>query len=561
MHTNGREVLPSAAVGPQKKFVSGVGVLSVATLISKMIGLFYRIPLVSVIGIGGMAYFLAANHLYITLYLVFAAGLPSAIAVLVSERRVQNDHNGAVGVYRTALSLFFALGAIFSFALFFFSESIAVWIGLPGAARSLMVIAPTLMFSCISSAIRGYFQGYEKMLPTAVSEVIESAGKLIFGLIGATYASLQGYSKDLVSAFAVFGVTIGVFLSTLYLVISKLLFDRKCPLCSITHGKKSYFSALLCVVMPMTCSAVVLSLVSVVDTVLIPTRLRVAGVAEEMVEMMYSSYGNLALPLYNLPTSLITPIALALVPMLSAARRIGGRKDEEGVTGTALRLTVLLAIPASFGLAIFSFPILRLLYPNEEAVVLAAPLLSLLAVSVLLSSLITVTNAMLIAYGNSCYAMLSMLCGAVVKVFSEYVLVGLPSWNIYGAPISTFFCGLTVCVINLGFVLRKSKMISGVFGIFLRPTIAALPAVGIAAGVYLGLLRSAVFSSSICILPAMAVAVMLYAIFALWNGALGREELMALPLPKGIRNWLCAQELKKDKEKGRSAVLGIADHG
>ena len=123
MHTNGREVLPSAAVGPQKKFVSGVGVLSVATLISKMIGLFYRIPLVSVIGIGGMAYFLAANHLYITLYLVFAAGLPSAIAVLVSERRVQNDHNGAVGVYRTALSLFFALGAIFSFALFFFSES------------------------------------------------------------------------------------------------------------------------------------------------------------------------------------------------------------------------------------------------------------------------------------------------------------------------------------------------------------------------------------------------------------------------------------------------------
>ena len=540
---------PSAlsAGGSKRRFFSGVSILSAATLISKVIGLFYRIPLVSVIGIGGMAYFLAANHIYITLYLIFAAGLPSAIAVLVSEKRALQDHNGAVGVYRTAVSLFLLLGLLGSVGLFVFADAIAVRIGLAGAGDSIRVIAPTLLFSSVASAIRGYFQGCERMMPTAVSEVIEAIGKLTFGLLGAKYAVAQGYAKDAASAFAVLGVTVGVFLSMLYLLLMRLWLRKKEGTCR-GGMEKRHLSALLRIAAPMTLSSVLLSLTSLVDTVLIPRRLLAAGFGAEEAEIAYSGYGNLALPLYHLPTSLITPISLSLVPLVASARRSGQRRDEESVTRAALRLTTLLALPASMGLAVFSLPILRLLYPREHAVELAAPLLSVLAVSVLLSALITVTNAMLTAYGHPSYAAVAMLLGAAVKIISEYLLVGLPACNIYGAPISSLLCQVTVCAVNFSAVLRFSPYARGMTRILLRPFLAALPSVLLSAALYF-FFRRMLLLPPVCTLSAILSAALCYLFLAGRCGAIYPSDLDVIPLPQAVRRLLSPRERREGERK------------
>ena len=539
MHMSGNASTVSAE-GSKKRFFSGVSILSAATLISKVIGLFYRIPLVSVIGIGGMAYFLAANHIYITLYLIFASGLPAAISVLVSEKRALQDHNGAVGVYRTALSLFLLFGLLGSATLFFFADEIAVRIGLAGAGDSIRVIAPTLLFASIASAIRGYFQGCERMLPTAVSEVIEAVSKLIFGLLGAKYAISRGYPRSVASAFAVLGVTVGVFLSMLYLVLARTFALQREKSCRGAIEKR-HLSALLRIAAPMTFSSVLLSLTSLVDTALIPRRLLSAGFSAEEAEIAYSGYGNLALPLFHLPTSLITPISLSLVPLLASARRAGRHHDEESVTRAALRLTALLALPASMGLAVFSLPILRLLYPREQAVELAAPLLTVLAVSVLLSALITVTNAMLTAYGHPGYTTVAMLLGAAVKVLAEYQLVGLPACNIFGAPISSFLCQFTVCAVNFCAIFRYSASAKGIFSVLFRPFLAALPPIMASAGIYF-LLRQTPLLPPVCTLSSMLAAAIGYLFLAGRCGAIYPSDLDAIPLPRFVHGLLFARE-------------------
>lgn len=542
----GREVccaegVCTGAAEPQRRFFSGVGVLTVAAVLSKVIGLLYRIPLVRAIGIGGMAYFLAANHIYVTLYLIASAGLPLAVSILVAEKQSAGDGAGAVKVYRTALLLFLCLGTVGSLFLFFGAGFISEHIGLAGAETCMMAIAPTLLFSCVSAAIRGYFQGFQKMAPTAVSEVIESCGKLVFGLGLASYAVSRGYDKTVCAAFAVTGLTLGVFLSMLYLLVMKLGFSPEKALGEhlqseegASRPNESSFLRILRIAAPVTCSSLVLSVASVVDTVLISGRLQYAGFDTQIAETMYSSYGNLALPLFNLPASLITPVSLALVPLLSSAFRSGKRGEERTVIASAMRLTALLAIPASMGLSVFAEPILTLLYPRETAAVaIAAPLLSILALSVLFSCFMTVTNAILSTYGHPGRALLSMSIGALVKIVSEYFLVGNPDTNIYGAPVSTFLCNLIVTSMNLYFVYRYSPGSESISSVFGRPFLASAVGVSLAGGVYV-LLSAAGGFSAWKVLLSVAVAALGYLLTAVRNRALRREDVEAIPFGKQL---------------------------
>lgn len=536
----------------EKKFFSGVGILTGAALVSKIIGLFYRIPLVSAIGIGSMAYFLAANHIYVTLYLIASAGLPLAVSILVAQRQAMGDSLGATRVYRTALLLFLILGGAGSLFLFFGADFISLRIGLAGAALCLKAIAPTLLFSCISAAIRGYFQGFEKMAPTAVSEVIESSGKLVFGLFLARYAVSRGYSAAVCAAFAVAGLTLGVFLSMLYLVLMKLGFSPEIPIGEHIeenegrgHEQGSSFVRILRIAAPVTASSVVLSVASVVDTVLISGRLQDAGFEIHLAETMYSCYGNLTLPLFNLPSSLLTPISLALVPLLSAALRAGKKEDERTVVTSAIRITALLAIPASMGLSVFAQPILTLLYPREEtAVSIAAPLLSFLALSILFSSFMTVTNAILTTYGRPSRALLSMSIGAMIKIGLEYILVGNPDVNIYGAPISTFCCNLAVTLLNLSFVYRDCAGCESIGAVFGKPFASSLVSVGIAGGVYALLIGTGGFSPW-KLLFSLFVAVFCYLFVGVCGGAIRRQDVEAMPMGDRLARLLFPQRKGK----------------
>ena len=321
----------------------GVMILTPATLLAKLIGLFYKIPLLLIVGVEGMAYFLSAYHVYSLLFVLSAAGLPSALSLLVS-RHVASGRKGAVGrIFGVSLSAFLLLGFLGTVTLFLFAKQIAAGLSMREATFSIMAIAPALMLSAFTGAVRGLFQGRHNMVPTAVSEVIEAVGKLLFGITLAYFAKSRGVSVEGVAAAAVFGITLGVLLSALYLALC-LLTARKTlflPSLGAMPSRRALLCEILRVAFPVTVSASVMSLVSLVDTVLISSRLQAGGFAPGIANAMYSSYGNLAVPLYNLVPALLAPITLSLTPTLTAAFAAG---DEEGVRDAFSKAHTFLAV-------------------------------------------------------------------------------------------------------------------------------------------------------------------------------------------------------------------------
>ena len=545
-----------------KTFFSGVLLLTLSTVSVKVIGLLYKIPMLAYLGAEGMGYFHSAYEVYALFCVIATAGLPVALSVLISSAIAKGERNRVTGIYRTSLLLFLGIGILGSLVMLLLARRFCGWIKSDGAYACMLTIAPTVLLGCIASALRGYFQGHQCMLPTALSQLLEALGKLIFGLLLARYALYSGYDTPTVAAFAGLGLTLGMLLSVLYLALEKLRFDRAGKVERIeadAHprvrtGEESYriLRDLGRLSVPMTLGASLVSLTKLVDMTMILRRLQAIGFTEVMANEAYGSYTTLALSVYALLPSLINSIALPLVPMLSAAIAAGNLERQEQMVGISYRLTVFLAMPASLSLAVYAEPILRLLFSGEEtAVAISAPLLSGLGASVLLSCMITATNSVLHASQRVNRPILSMLAGALLKILTSYLLIGLPTVALAGAPISTFVCNAAVLLLNFHFAASLCRAPSPV-PLFGRPLLASALSVGVSYGAYTLLLRSFP-PSALLTLAALAITAVCYLLFSCRLGVLERED--ALSLPMGERLWRMLGRAHLLRREDREAVL------
>ncbi len=523
-----------------KTFLSGVVVLTLSTVLVKVIGLFYKIPMLHYLGSEGMGYFNAAYEWYATLCVLSTAGLPLASSILIAEARAAHSAVAVRRVERMTLRLFLALGALGSLGLFFGAGAISRLIGSPQTRYALAAVAPTLFFSCLSGAYRGYFQGFQDMTPTAVSQIIEALGKLLLGLGMGIYAWRQGMSAPFVAAWAMLGLSIGVALSTLYLILRRRVgrYAAQDVLSEDTHAaRRGTFSVrrLLGYAIPITVSSSVLSLTRLLDMAMILRRLQTVGYSASSANALYGSYTTMAVPIFNLIPSLITSVALALVPSLTAAIEVGDVETQKSTARAAIRITALLSLPASLAVALYSRTMLTLLFRGERAAVdAAAPMLSLLSVSIVFSGLITTTNAILQAYGHPRAPIVSMVSGSAVKLVGAYALIGIPDLNIYGAPISTFLCDALIVGINMVLIARYTDVLESVRTALVRPLGISLAAVGIP-GLVFALLTRVGYAEIPLFLGAVPVSLVLFLVFSLRAGLIGEQELSILPPRIGRR--------------------------
>lgn len=532
----------------KKVFFSGVLLLSLSTLFVKLIGLLYKIPMLSYLGSEGMGYFHSAYEIYALFCIIATAGLPVALSVLISEALAKQEQGAVTRIYRSAMTVFLLLGTFGMLVMWLGAGLFCRWLRSENAYACMISIAPTVFFVCISSAVRGYFQGFQKMLPTAISQLIEAVGKLVFGLLFAHIALENGYATPQIAAAAGWGLTLGTALSTLYLVLAKHRFDhanktettKSLSASSIDSHKIRVRLARLAI--PMTFGASLLSFTKLLDMTMILRRLQSIGYTESGANEAFGSYTTLALSVYGLIPTLLNSLFLPLVPMLSAAIAAGKREKQNEIVATCYRLTAFCALPASVGLSAFSRPILSILFSNEpEAVALAAPLLSTLGVSVFLSCMISATNSVLHAYQEVNKPIFSMFCGTIVKAIVAYVLIGNASVGIIGAPISTLLCNMTVVTLNFIFCMPVCKKIS-FFKAFFRPLGLSLLSVGSSYCLYL-FLCDRMGESSIPGISCILVAMLLYAMLSLLGGALSKEDICSLPMGERLWRLLCRLHL------------------
>lgn len=538
----------------ERSFLSGVLLLSVSTVVVKLLGLGFKIPMLSLLGAEGMGYFNSALEIYALLCTIATAGLPVALSILVASARARGEIGATEAIYRSARRLFLIIGVCFGALMLLLSEELASLIGNPSAAACIRAISPALLFVCLSGAVRGYCQGFEYMTPTALSQLIEATAKLMLGVLFSTLAIRRGYSLPGVAACAVLGVSVGCLISLLYLVVA-----RRTGICRrlLKNGENlskirgtDGVLRLLRIALPITLGSLVIGLTRIIDMTLIMHRLGDVGISAAARNEIYGAYTTLSLPVFSLIPALIAPVSVALVPQLSAFVQSRDSGGEATVSENSLRLTVIFALPSSLGLTLFARPILELLFSGQtEAIAISAPLLSALGGSVLFSCLITTTNAILQAYGRPSLPIISMSAGVALKLVASWTLMGIDGIGALGAPLGSLLCNIAVTLINLVFISSYAKRRIRVTRLFFAPLAASVLSVGGAFLLYVYLTRHSGSASPAHFAAALILALLLYFPLSFLTGSLTKDDISLLPFARRIFGGTAREVAEKDNKK------------
>lgn len=523
-------------------FFSGVVILTIANVLVKAVGLISKIALNRIVGSIGAGYYSSAYEIYAFLYIISTSGLPLALSIMVSKCRARGRFREARKIFNVAIVVFLIIGALFASLMIVFSSEIASVISSPETTLCIIAVAPTILFVCLSSCFRGFFQGYQIMQPTAISQFIEASCKVLVGVGFAIWARAQGYDDFIVAAYTILGVTVGVLLGMVFLYLRKLFFNDKkmneaylaelnvknnrCVLEDETC--KSTFSLLkdlLVIAIPITISSAVLSLNIIIDTFTVQNGLLAYGLEANMVKITYGDYTSLVLSLCNLPTVLFYPIVNALVPLISAAHETNDFASGAKMRSFSMRVINLISIPCALGLGIFSYPILDLLMFKQDSVLRAAPWLSVASISVIFLGLISATNAFLNTAGKQRLPIVSMVIGACAKLVLNYVLI--ERIGIVGAPISTVACYLLAAAINIFFTVKYVGKLPEIKKIFGLPLVCGILSIGVSALLYL--LLTTFLPSKIATVICILTSVVGYLFMIIKTNTVTKEEIMMLP--------------------------------
>lgn len=581
------------AAAKPNTFFGGAAILAMGILVVKVIGLFYKIPLVNIIGSEGSADFNNAYNIYSVLLTISTAGLPVAVSKMVSEANALGRQNQVHKVFRLSLAAFLTLGVVSFLIMYFGSEQLAGMMHDSLAAAGIRALAPAVICVGCLSAFRGYAQGHGNMTPTAVSQILEALCKLVIGLGLAYWLVRAGQPSHVAAAGAITGVTVGTILALAYMIfnfVSTRMREEK-DTQDAPDSARRILSTLMKIAIPITISSSMVGIVTVIDSALVQGQIQKvlisdpdswalyqqvvdfapleaardawqqavsSGAAAEAVSQLYgavelaaenisrSLYGNYsgALTIYNLPLSLMTAITASVIAAVSAALARRDRRGAARITGSALRITALLAFPMGVGLFVLGTPIIRLIFPELDASV-AGPLLSTLGIASIFVCLMLVCNSVLQAHGFINLPVVIMALGGVVKIVTNYNLVAVPTIGISGAPVGNVLCFGLCMVLDLVVIARVIHGRPDYLPLLAKPA-AAAGVMGLGAWAVYGLLSKLLSyeevtqagetiqtlgktGNGIAVMGAILIAVIIYAVLVVALRAISREDLSLMP--------------------------------
>lgn len=531
---------------PAKKqsFIGGAAVLASAVAIVKVIGFFYKVPLNNILGEVGKTYFQTAYEIYNVLLTVSTAGLPLAISKLTSQAHAQGRENQKRKIFRTAIWLFFVLGLVGTLLMCFGASQLAVFQNNEMAAQPIRALSPAVFCVCLLACMRGYTQGQGNMKPTAISQVLEALCKVGIGLPLAWYILRMGGGMEHVAAGAIFGVTIGTVLSMCFLIFYLTTHRNRSESLDVPESSGTIMRSILSIGIPITLSNCAMSIITVIDTKIILGRLQSGlGLTEVAAAALKGQY-SYAMDMLNMVSSFVYPVTMSLIPFAAAALASRDYQKADRTISTAFRIIALLALPAGVGLSALATPIMVLILPAQyEGALAAGPHLRVLGIATIFVCLMILTNAILQTYGKEKLPILTVIIGGVVKIAMNYVLVGNPAINIYGAPISTLCCYAVIVALNLFFVWKYSPEKPKYIRLFAKPVVASVLMGGAAWAVY-GLAarafsgHSAYGANALATLLGIFAGVVVYGVLVIALRILRAEDVKNLPKGEKITKLL-----------------------
>ncbi len=540
-------------------FLTEALIISVSNLIVKIVGVAFRIPMTNMLQ-DNMEMFTAAYSVYAMLFMISNAGVPVAISRMVAASHARGRKTEVDRIFKAGIIVYGILGFICMSVMFFGADAIASYSEHADAAMAMRMISPSLFLVCILGAMRGYFQGHHIMQPTAYGQLIEVAFKFVIGVGAASYAVSHKLSPALQAAYAISGITIGMVLALIFTAVWKYFFEKKERTGEITEsiGYGEIAKTIAKVAIPVTLTSSLLYLSSFIDTLVIKKGLMNSGIAETTAGSLYNAYSTLSLSISDLlPSTLVFPIAISILPAISASLAKNDEKKTNYYIHSSIRISAIIGFPCAFGLLAVARQALVLLYTAEwgsviewngricTSVDVATDGVRILALGIMFISVLTTTNSILPAVKKSFVPTFSVFCGVVVLVISEIVLVGTKSVGVYGAPIASVLCYIVALSLNLFSLKKFGYLNDSIISLFAKPLLcSALCGASAYAVVFLGNLvftAETRFSSLVILCAAGIVGVVVYAVSMLAFKGITCDEVRILP--KG--NTLCAFLLRK----------------
>lgn len=568
-----------------QSFAAGALIIAVGMLVVKIAGAAFKIPLTNILGGVGLGYFNLAYNLYNPLYALATAGLPIAISRMVAKEMAEKRYKDVRMIHKISIPMFIKTGLVSS-VLMIIGAPICVMFGKsPDAIYSIWALTPTVFFSCMISIYKGYYEGLRNMIPTAVSEIVEAVGKVVFGLGFACAAREYGMNEyynygtvfgrvcdskamaenavlPFASAGAVLGITLGAISGFIYIYIKyKLTGDgitqEEFENAFESRPKKILKKMLINMAFPIALGAIIMNVAGLIDSMLILNRIN--HIMENVPEAILKIYGNLipqetikegavhtfmngCFAYMNTITMMLPTItqsfAISALPNVTAAWVKGIKDKIKESIKTVLKITSIIAFPIGIGMSALSYPIMDLIYgtigkgKNIGEVHIAADIMAIYALATIFVAVSMPICSMLQAVGRADLPLKILTIGMVLKVVLNFILVGIPQINIQGAGIGTLICYVFICVSGLMLLCKETHFKFNLWPIFGKSGICGLIC-GFSAYVFYGVFVHFV-NSKIATMVAIVFAGIIYILTLFLTKAVTSAELENFPKGKKI---------------------------
>lgn len=581
-------------------FIKGAAILTISMVIVKVFGLLDKIILTDIysmfgddVASMGMGLYSNAYEIFAVIFTVATGGLPIAISRLVSENMAQKRYKDVKLIHKISVPFFVIVGIICFMIMFFGSFAYVNIIKSPYSLYAMLCLAPTVFFGCLVSIYRGYFEGQRNMTPTAISEIIEAAVKLVLGtlfmylimrygfnsynetgtFLGFTFASKIEAQNTILSfsvAGAICGISLGSFFSFLFLFLRYKIYGDGIPeeyyLNSVdARTKRETFINICKTAIPIATGALVMSLGSLIDQVIIQNVL--SNLAETKTDVLYEQYNKYysdaiiygdaasgvpstihtslwgcyssALTLMQLVTAVTQVFGSSAMPNVTSAWTKGNKSELKASIETVIRMTMMFTLPMALGLCVLAHPIMSFVYGDEAISEIGGNVLTLMGITTIFTAAVTPVCSMLQGIGKVKLPMkLYALC-MIIKISISWIFVSIPEINIQGATAGSLVGYAVILVIGMYLLIKNSKIKINFYATTIKPLIGAIFS-SIAAFFTNMLVRNFVPQKLSTIIAVLA-AVIVYVIVLLMLRTFTATEIKFLPkgekIAKVLEKW------------------------
>ena len=518
-------------------------ILAVAGIITRLIGIAYRIPLNNILGDEGQGFYGCAFSIYNIALLLTSYSLPLAVSKLVSARIAKKEYKNAMRIFKSTLIFAAFVGIGVASLVFLLSDRIAGdWMSLRLSAYALKVLAPGLLIVAIMGVLRGFFQGMGTMVPTAISQILEQIVNAAVSIIGASYliemgkkAAQSKTNPSLPYAYGAAGGTLGtvsgaliglvflVFLLVVYMPYMKRKVARDHM--QNLEGYGTIYKILLLTIAPVILSTAIYNISETLDQAIFSNVMVAQGHSEKETAELLGMFTGKYNTLINIPLAIANALGAALIPSLTAAIATGAKKEIHAKMNMVIRFVMMIAIPCAVGFLALAEPILDLLYSGNIAI--PANMLRLGAITVVFYCLSTVTNAILQGVNRMTTPVKHGAISLAVHIVALYLMLIGFQWGVYAIVAGNIIFSLCMCVLNSRELRRVTKYRQEIRRTFVTPMKASVIMGIVSFGTLL--LMNSFLPKAVATIFALLIAIVVYGVFLLIFGGLSADEIVALP--------------------------------